>query len=217
MALTGNQKALDNSTNTSPQPPVAADVAPELEQLLDRMEAIIPDYTHPDRTRRSRVSANARFADQLIAPTISAMNAYAPFSSRNLFDIGAGRAALDYRDSLRPIALRLAAITLSLSYSIDDKLATSGQEALQVYHWAKRHAKQPDGGGAQTYVDEMTRVVARTVNRRPKSRTPDTTPTAPPSNTPSQGFLSGSASSAEPDDDEIFDRVREVAKSDPRE
>jgi hypothetical protein len=70
----------------------------------------------------------------------------------------AGQGALDYDGQLNPITKRLAAVTLALSYSINLKLATAGDEALQMYQWAKRHVAKPDGGGARVFVDEMQRV-----------------------------------------------------------
>jgi hypothetical protein len=194
--------------------PVGA--AAELTQLLDRMEAIIPDLAQPDITRIARVAQSAKFAHQLVPPTINAVNSYAPLQKRNLFDVAAGQAALDYRDQLHPISKRMAAITLALSYSINQKLAVAGNEALQTYHWAKRHVKQPDGGGARTYVDEMQSVVERTMNRRHKPQTP---PTTPPAGTPKgQGFLAPSLGATNtPDDDEVLDLVRDVGGADSRE
>ncbi len=110
----------------------------------------------------------------------------------------------------------MAAITLALSYTINEKLAVAGNEALQTYQWAKRHVKQPDGGGARTYVDEMQSVVGRTMNRRPKTRTP---PATPPAGTPQgQGFLApGLGAMQTPDDDEVLDLVRDVAGADAKE
>lgn len=190
--------------------------ATELTQLLDQMEAIIPDLTQPDLTRIGRVAQSAKFAHQLVPPTINAVTSYAPLQKRNLFDVAAGQAALDYRDQLHPISKRMAAITLALAYTINDKLSVAGNEALQTYHWAKRHVKQPDGGGARTYVDEMQSVVERTMNRRRKPQTP---PTTPPAGTPKgQGFLAPSLGATHtPDDDQVLDLVRDVAGADAKE
>ncbi len=200
-----------NPSTTNPQPAPAATVdAAGMLQLLDRMEAMIPDFLQPDATRVQLVSGNAKFASELLPPTISAVTSYEPMRKINLFNVDAGRSALAYRDQLRPVAQRMAAITLALSYSINQKLATSATEALQTYQWAKRHLKQPDGGGAQTYVDEMQRVVGKTINRRPKKQAPPAT--APPA----QGFMSSALAGAGtvPDEDDIFEQVREEAAKD---
>ncbi|HXH38505.1 MAG TPA: hypothetical protein VNN08_07745, partial [Thermoanaerobaculia bacterium] len=166
-----------------------------------------------------------KFARPLIPTTITAVNSYQPLQQRNLFNVPKGQAAVDYDDSMYPISTRLAALTVALLYSINVKLADSGEEALQVYQWAKRHVKQPDGGGIRTYVDDMQRDVERTLNRRRKpqkpSGTPPSTPPVNPSPTPAptQGFLAPAlAAKAKAksglDDDELFDLVHEAAKPD---
>jgi hypothetical protein len=188
--------------------------APRMSQLLDEFERLIPDLTQPDITRIKRIAQSAKFAHQLIPPTINAVTSYPPLQQRNLFNIAAGQAALDYRDQFHPISRRMAAITLALAYTINQKLATAGDEALQTYQWAKRHVKQPDGGGARTYVDDMQRFVDRAMNRRRKPPAPaDAPPTVPQASTPHQGFLSPSLArkGAAPDDDETLALVRDVA------
>ncbi len=183
-------------------------------ELLDEMESIIPDLTQPDPTRIRRVAQRAKFARPLIPTTITAVNSYEPLQTRNLFNVPAGQAAIEYDDSMYPISTRLAALTVALLYSINVKLADSGEEALQTYQWAKRHVKQPDGGSIRTYVEEMQREVERTINRRPQK------PSGPPAVTPpTQGFLAPSlAAKAKAnsgmDDDELFDLVHEAAKPD---
>jgi len=206
--------------------PVAA--AARLIELLDEMESIIPDLSQPDHTRISRVAQSAKFARPLIPTAITAVNAYEPF--QKLFDAAAGQGALDYDNRLTPVSKRLAAVTLALSYSINLKLATAGDEAMQTYHWAKRHVKQPNGGGARVYVDQMQSAVERTINRRKPQKPANTPPTTPPSKTPppttppTQGYLAPSLAAKEriepvdvdPSDDETIGLLREIAESDPK-
>ncbi len=193
-----------------------SDASSRMAELLNEMEALIPDLVQPDLSRIKRVSQSAKFGQALIPHVITAVNSYAPFQQRNLFDVAAGQAALDYQQQLHPVTKRMAAMTLAMSYSVNQKLAVSGEEALQMYQWAKRHVKQPDGGGARTYVEEMQSVVGRTMNRRRKPQTP---PTIPPAGTPQgQGFLApGLAGTHSPDDDEVLDLVRDVAGADANE
>jgi hypothetical protein len=204
--------------------PVAA--AARMIELLNEMEAIIPDLTQPDITKIKRTSQGAKFGRALIPPMINAVNSYPPFQQRNMFDPAAGQDALDYHGQMHPITQRMAAITMAMSYSMNTKLATSGEQALQLFQWAKRHVKQPDGGGARTYVDELQGVLDRTMNRRkpqkPASTPPSTTPsTTPPTTPPTQGFLAPSLAKkatakakahTDPDDDEILDLVHEIAR-----
>jgi hypothetical protein len=200
--------------------PAAA--AARMAQLLDEMESLIPDLTKPDLTKVKRMAQSAKFGRALIPPIINAVNSYPPFQQRNMFDTAAGQDAIDYHGQFHPITQRMASITLAMSYSMNVKLATSGEQALQLYQWAKRHVKQPDGGGAQPWVDDLQSVVDRTMNRRRKPRasanTPPTTPPSktPPTTPPTQGFLAPSLAKkakaqSDPDDDQILDHVREIA------
>jgi hypothetical protein len=142
-----------------------------------------------------------------------------------MFDSAAAQDAIDYHGQMQPITKRMAAITMAMSYSMNQKLSTSGEQALQLFQWAKRHVKQPDGGGARTYVDELQSVVDRTMNRRkprkPASNPPTTTPPSktPPSALPTQGFLAPSLATkatakaqTDTDDDETLDLVHEIAR-----
>ncbi len=141
-----------------------------------------------------------------------------------MFDTAAAQYALDYEGQMHPITQRMAAITMAMSYSMDQKLSTSGEHALQLFQWGKRHVKQPDGGGARIYVDELQSVVDRTMNRRKPRKPANNPPTTPPSTTPpttppTQGFLAPSLATkaaakaqTDPAGDKILDLVHEIAK-----
>ena len=120
--------------------------------------------------------ANARFAGELVTPTITAVTNYEPLRARRLFDVDAGRNALAFRDDFRPIARRIAVLASQIDFAVDDKLAEAAIEALQTYQWSKRHAKHPDGAGLRPYVTEMQRVVEKTINHRPKHQESVSTP-----------------------------------------
>jgi len=224
-----SKTAAQKHTRTKPKAiaaipdPFAA--AARMVELLNEMEAIIPDLIQPDITKITRIAQGAKFGRALIPVMINAINSYPPFQQRNMFDSAAAQYALDYESQMHPITKRMAAITMAMSYSMDQKLSVSGEQALQLFQWGKRHVKQPDGGGARIYVDEMQSVVDRTMNRR-KPRKPATTPpTTPSSNTPTtipptQGFMAPSLASrakAQTDqaDDQILDLVHKIA-TDPK-
>jgi hypothetical protein len=202
--------------------PAAA--AARMVELLNEMEAIIPDFTQPDIAKIKRVAQSAKFGRTLIPTMINAVNSYPPFQQRNMFDTAAAQNAIDYHGQMQPITKRMAAITMAMEFSMNRKLSVSGEQALQLFQWGKRHVKQPDGGGARIYVDEMQSVVDRTMNRR-KSRKPATNPpTTPPSKTPPttppmQGFMAPSLATkaaakaqTDRDDDQILDLVHEIAR-----
>jgi hypothetical protein len=210
------------SRTTSMAIPDPAAAAARMVELLDELEAVIPDLTQPDIAKIPRIAQSAKFGRALIPSAINAVNSYPPFQQRNMFDAAAGQAAIDYHGLMQPITKRMAAIVMAMSYSMDQKLSVPGEQALQLFQWGKRHVKQPDGGGARVYVDEMQSVVDRTMNRR-KPRKPATNPpTTPPSNTPpttppTQGFLAPSLASraktqTDQADDQILDLVHEIAR-----
>jgi len=201
--------------------PVAA--AARMVELLNEMEAIIPDLIQPDITKITRIAQSAKFGRALIPPMINAVNSYPPFQQRNMFDPAAAQYALDYHGQMQPITQRMAAITMAMSYSMNQKLSTSSEQALQLFQWGKRHVKQPDGGGARIYVDELQSVVDRTMNRRKPRKPADNPPTTPPSTTPPttppmQSFMAPSLAAkaaakaqSDRDDDEIMDLVHKIA------
>jgi len=164
---------------SSPTPEIpSAEAAAKMAALLDQLEALIPAYQEPDAARRSTVRANARFAGELVTPTITAVTNYEPLAARKLFDVDAGRNALAVRDHLRPIAQRMAVIASKIDFAVDSKLADAAIETLQTYHWSQRHAKHSDGAGLRPYVNEMKRVVEKTINHRAKHEEPAHPPPA---------------------------------------
>src|SRR2546423_6989162 len=164
-----------STTPTLATPTEGGSVAAQLTTLLDQNEALIPDYPKPDSIRARTVASNARFAHDLITPTIAAVTNYEPLRQRNLFDVERGRRALQLRDELRPVQQRLAVITDALAFTIDSQLAESGVDALQTYRWSPHHVRHPEGDGLRPYVDEMKAVVKKAIGRRGKMKaSPDT-------------------------------------------
>ena len=157
---------VSSPTAQEPASPDPSAIASQISVLLDQLEALIPDYAQPDPERVRKVSVNARFAHELIPPTITAVTNYEPLRRHSLFDVDGGRHALAVRDEFRPLTLRLSAITAALQFTIDSKLAAAAVETLQTYQWSKRHAGTPEGTALRPYVAEMRRVVAKTINRR---------------------------------------------------
>jgi len=178
-------------------------VAAQLIGLLDQFESLVPGFQPHDRAEVHRVATAARFANELIQPTITAVSSFAPASERKMFDIERGKAALQYRDALRPVAQRLSALLDGVEFTIDSQLAEAGAEALQAYAWAKSYAKGRTGAGLRPYLDEMRRVVRKAINRR-KPPAGESTPTPP-----SPGFLPANlASGHKRGEDDLPDNFR---------
>jgi len=203
---TGETSAQPAASDTAPADGSAEALALKLVSLLDQFEALVPGFLPHDATDIYRVAAAARFGSDLIPPAITAVTSFAPAADRNVFDVDRGKAALLFRDALRPVAHRLLALHDGLEFTIDSRVAEAGTEALQAYAWAKAFAKSPNGAGMRPYVGEMSRVVKRAQNRR-KPGTP-----APPT-PPVQGFLApslASAAAAAAGDDDLPDDFRKA-------
>jgi hypothetical protein len=154
-----------------PDSPVeAGGVAAQMAALLDQIEALVPGYTKPDSARARTVTSNARFAQELITPTIAAVSNYEPLRQHNLFDVDHARGALKLRDELRPVQQRVAAIAAAIEFTVDSELADAGIEALQVYRWSQHHIRHHEGEGLRPYVDEMKQVVKKAIGRRTKAK-----------------------------------------------
>ena len=170
---------MEQINNPQTDTPTATDaqnldaIASQLLEILTKMESLVPDFEPHDKREIKRVAASAKFAHELIAPTVTIVTAV-PSVPQGIFNIALANDALAVRDQLRPIAQRLAAFTQGLEYTIDTKLAAAGEDALQTYHWAKRAAHGPSGAALHPYLDEMRRVVKRAINRskKPKSEPP---------------------------------------------
>jgi hypothetical protein len=194
------------TSNDSIQPEAAppSDIASQLIGLLDQFESLVPGFQPHDAAEVHRVATAARFAHELIQPTITAVSSFAPASDRKMFDIERGKAVLQYRDALRPVAQRLSALLDGVEFTIDSQLAESGAEALQAYAWAKAYAKGRNGAGLRPYLDEMRRVVRKAINRRKPAASP------PPPTQTSPGFLSPNLAAQAGGEDDLPENFRKA-------
>jgi hypothetical protein len=191
-------------------------IASQLQDLVTKIENLVPDFEAHDKREISRVAASAKFAHELIAATITCVTSV-PGVPQDLFKVSPAKEALQMRDLLRPIAQRLYALTQGMEFTIDTKLSTAGEDALQTYHWAKRAALGPNGAALHPYLDEMRRVVRRAINRsrKPKSESP-----APPPLPQGQGFMAALPQRPAEDfaadaGDELPESYHEVAGDEP--
>ena len=154
-------------------------IASQLLDLVTQMEGLVPDFEPHDKREIARVAAGAKFANELIAATITLVTSV-PSVPRDLFNVALAQEALQVRDQFRPIVQRLIAFAEGLEFTINTKMSASGEDALQSYHWGKRAVKGPNGAVLQPYVDEMRRVVKRALNRSTKPKTDPPTPSPAP-------------------------------------
>ncbi len=191
--------------STDPSTP-PADITPEeravaLMALLDQFEALVPNFQHHDKNDIRRVAGVARFAPDLVVPTIATTTSFPPAGDRKLFDVEGNQLKMRSNDALGPVMQRLTALRDGLQFTVNNDLAEAGSQALDVYTWAKSYSKRPDAAALRPYVATMSHVVKKVLNRRKKSSTPapapsPTTPTPLPSG--GQGFLAPNLVRAEP-------------------
>src|SRR5216684_8786806 len=96
-------------------------------------------------------------------------------------------------------AKRLSALRDGVHFTADSELAKAGTQALATYAWAKKHAKSPAGVELRPYVDNMTKAMKKTMNRRkPAASTPEPSP-APVANViPATGDVADRAEDPSP-------------------
>ena len=141
-------------------------------EFLDAVETSVPGYQVPHgKGVKARAANTARFAVPLMQPTIAALDSSPRLRNHNTFDSAAGQEALKYRDALRTVGQRMLAVGEALIYSGDVRVAASARELLQTYNFAQRLVRDPEGAGLQSYVDQLSTVVKKTLNRRPKAAT----------------------------------------------
>ena len=125
---------MSETKDTTPTP--TASVAAQLTALLDQIEALVPGYTQPDSVRARTVASNARFAQDLIVPTITAVTNYEPLRKRNLFDVDRGRRSLQIRDEETRFlgGESLGEALDRVLPAFDRLLAEDWETALAVFH-----------------------------------------------------------------------------------
>jgi hypothetical protein len=197
--------AANAATGTDTPPPSDTDaVVSRVEAIVQELEALFPNLIPHDPRQIRRVVHTARFARDLIVPTIATARAVA--IPAGLFDADAARKALETKDKLGPALQRLSVFTGNLSYTLDEEVSKGGEGCLQTYKWAKRSVSGGRRTDLQPYVDEMSRVVKKTLNKgRPATPSPNPAPspggpTPPPSG--AQTLLAIRRPAALADDDE---------------
>lgn len=199
---------------STPQPEVTPEeLAVSFIAMIDQFQAQIPNFQHHDPSDIRRVAAIARFAPDLIVPTIATTTSFAPAAQRNLFAVEANQMAIRRQNAFQPVIQRLSALTDGLQFTVNNDLAEAGAQALDVYTWAKAYAKRPDATALRPYVAAMSHVVKKVINhRKPKSlAAPAPSPAPAPLPQGGQGLLAPTFVPADrTGEDEFPDRVNQA-------
>ncbi|HEX9457781.1 MAG TPA: hypothetical protein VGA84_01480 [Thermoanaerobaculia bacterium] len=180
-------------------------IAEELRAIVDTLQTAVPGLLKFDARQVRRIAASAKFGSASLVPTITVVSSVPKAKDRDMFDVKAGRLALQYRDQVLPLAKQIGEFAADLEFTIDNMLAAAAVQSLQTYRWAQHVARQPDGADLQSYVDQMSGAVKKTMNhRKPAAAAPKPTP-APGG---AKGFLP--IRSSEPQD--IADRFDQALR-----
>ncbi len=205
--------AASGDPSTPPPQVTPEDLAVSFIAMIDQFQAQIPNFQHHDPSDIRRVAAIARFAPDLVVPTIATTTSFAPAAQRNMFDVEANQMAIRRQNAFQPVIQRLAALTDGLQFTVNNGLAEAGAQALDVYTWAKSYARRPDATALHPYVAEMSRAVKKVINhRKPKSlATPAPSPAPAPLPQGGQGVLASTFVPPEPaGEDEFPDYVNKA-------
>src|SRR5258706_8615144 len=163
-----------------PEPLTPEELAAVLLGKIDEIEAMIPNFQHHDKNDIRRVTGMARFARELVVPTIATVTSFGPAAERNIFDVAAAQLSMRRREAFAPVIQRLAALTDGVQFTVNHGQAESGAQALIFVAWAKSYAKRPDAAQLNPYVATMDRAMKKVLNHRKPSTPPHPGPAPAP-------------------------------------
>jgi hypothetical protein len=194
-------------------------IAGQFRTALANLQPIMPGLLKYDKRQSLRISASAKFGALSIMPTVTMITTVEPEKNPNMFNVDAGQLAKASDDQLTPLAGQFAEFAVDLQFTIDTMLANVAVQALQTYRWAQHAAKQPGGEVLQSYVDQMSRAVKKTMNHR-KSRVsapapaPTPSPAKPAGPAGAQGFLAPNVAAKKKTDEteDVADRFEQALR-----
>jgi hypothetical protein len=194
-------------------------IAEQFRAVLVTLLPIVPDLQKFDSKKVRRIAASAKFGNDAIVPVINLVASVPRVRDLNLFDVDAGHFARQFQDQVVPLAKQLIEFANDVVFTGQNLLSASSVQGLQVYRLAQHVVKQPDGAELQPFVDTMSHIVKKTMNRRKKPApapppTPSTTTTPHTPSTPgAQAFLASNlvpGKTGEPED--VADRFEQALK-----
>jgi len=169
---------------------------------LDEFQALILNFQHHDPNEIRRVAGVARFAPDLIVPTIATVTSFPPAAQRNLFDTPGNQLLVRSHDSLGPVVQRLNTLADGLEFTRNSGMAEAGAQALDVYTWAKSYSKRRDATALRPYVARLSKVVKKVLNRRKRKAKSSPAPSPLPQG--AQGFLASTVVPPKPAVDDVY-------------
>jgi len=189
-------------------------IAAQYRAAIANLRSIMPGFLKFDKRQAKRIAASAKFGAQTIMPTVTMITTVQPEKDPILFNVDAGQLAKASDDQLTPLAGQFAEFAVDLQYTIDTMLANVAVQALQVYRWAQHAVKQPGGEVLQSYVDQMSRAVKKTMNHRPpapaSAPAPTPGPAKPAGPAGAQGFLAPNLGAKKTED--VADRFEKALR-----
>ena len=202
---TRKPSARDAVASPGPSTP-PADMSPEeqaaaLMAKLDEFQALMPGFQHHDPNDIRRVAGVARFAADLVVPTIALVTSFPPAADRNLFDTEANQLRVRAFDALGPVVQRLAALAAGVQFTRNNGMCEAGSQGLDVFTWGKSYSKRPDAAALRPYVATMSKVVKKVLNRRRRKASSPVPAQLPPG---AQGLLASKLVPSKPAADDVY-------------
>ncbi|HEY0157489.1 MAG TPA: hypothetical protein VGF28_09410 [Thermoanaerobaculia bacterium] len=141
--------------------------AAEVAALLDEIVARIPRLTAPAPGRKNSVRGARTVRREYVVAMIDVVERHRELTEvRVQLDAAQARETLEFRDAFRPIAMRLAVVLKSLTFTMDARWAAVVQQALAAYAMAQAISGAP---GRESLAAELE-LVAKDLNRKDKPK-----------------------------------------------
>jgi hypothetical protein len=137
-------------------------LAAEIAEAIDAIAERIPRLERPHPSSASRVRGARTVSREFIESMIAAVESQPELRAVNTFDVDEARQMLQFNDAFRHVVDRLAALTASVSHTIEWRKAKVVVAALRTYEIAKGLARDPDSAALAGHLENLRRDLGRT-------------------------------------------------------
>jgi hypothetical protein len=145
------------TTTRSSQSAAAKAVLDKLHILRDE----IPGFEMPPTGGRKRIHTTANIPSEFVEATAVAIDRDSPLQKSSELTSDEMRESIAFSAAFEAIADELEAFAKGVRFTIANRRAKVGSNALTLYEIAKRLAKQPDKKDLLPYVEDMKRALGK--------------------------------------------------------
>lgn len=162
-------RLLPTTGTASPTETAAERLAAEMMEAIDAFAARIANLESPHPSTAAKVRGARTVPRPFITSLIAVMEAMPDLQAVGTFDTQEARATLQFNDAFRKVADRLAALTKSLNYTMEARLARVTKAAMITYTVAKGLGRKHDDPALPTYLATLRRDLGRTQRSRKRT------------------------------------------------